>query len=163
MDPRSTCVVLAEAAKRLGERASSTVVYMDAGVENVNASVDALLEEWPLERVLARVDVTWSNSMIEAFWRSLRHQWLYLHPLDSVQTVRRLVRFYVREHNSVMPHAAFGGQTPDEVYRGEGAGVPDELAAARAAARAKRIAENRAARCERCPRPPPAGENEVAA
>lgn len=163
MDPRSTCAILAEAAKRLDDAAASTAVYMDSGVENVNHQVDAVLEEWPLERILARVDVTWSNSMIEAWWRSLRHQWLYLNTLDSVATVRRLVRFYVREHNSVMPHSAFDGQTPDEMYFGRGETVPDELAKARAAARVRRLAENRASRCERCPRPPPAGDDRVAA
>ena len=38
-------------------------------------------------------------------------------PIGSVE---RLVEFCVREHNSVMPHAAFNGQTPDEVYFGTG-------------------------------------------
>jgi hypothetical protein len=33
--------------------------------------------------------------MIEAWWRCLKHQWLFLHSLDSVTTVRRLVAFYV--------------------------------------------------------------------
>ena len=54
--------------------------------------------------------------MIEAWWRSLKHQWLFLHPLDTVATVRRLVAFYVDEHNRVLPHSAFRGQTPDEMY-----------------------------------------------
>jgi len=54
--------------------------------------------------------------MIEAWWRSLKHQWLFLHSLDSVSTVRRLVAFYVDEHNRVLPLSAFRGQTPDEMY-----------------------------------------------
>jgi len=32
-----------------------------------------------------------------------KHQWLFLHSLDSVTTVRRLVAFYVQEHNTVLP------------------------------------------------------------
>ena len=62
--------------------------------------------------------------MIEAWWRSLKHQWLFLHSLDSVTTVRRLVAFYVDEHNRVLPHSAFRGQTPDEMYFGTGDAVP---------------------------------------
>ena len=58
--------------------------------------------------------------MIEAWWRSLKHQWLFLHALDSVTTVRRLVTFYVDEHNRMLPHSAFRGQTPDEMYFGTG-------------------------------------------
>jgi hypothetical protein len=53
--------------------------------------------------VLAFTELKFSNSMIEAWWRSLKHQWLYLHPLDSVSTVRRLAEFYVHEHNRVLP------------------------------------------------------------
>ena len=58
--------------------------------------------------------------MIEAWWRALKHQWLFLHSLDSATTVRRLVEFYVQEHNRVLPHSAFRGQTPDETYFGTG-------------------------------------------
>jgi putative transposase len=60
-----------------------------------------------LHRVLAQVEVTFSNSMIEAFWRSLKHQWLFLNSLDNIARLRSLVAFFVEEHNTKMPHAAF--------------------------------------------------------
>jgi hypothetical protein len=69
----------------------------------------------PLARVGAQVEVTFSNSMIEAFWRSLKHSWLFLHALDNFAALARLVEFYVTAHNQVMPHSAFEGQTPDEM------------------------------------------------
>ena len=100
----------------------------DAGVENVNAQVDALIDTGVLRRLLALTELKFSNSMIEAWWRSLKHQWLVLHPLDGVTTVRRLVEFYVAEHNRVLPHSTFRGQTPDEMYswhRERGAGGAD--------------------------------------
>ena len=68
--------------------------------------------------LLAKVEVAYSDSMIEAFGRSLKHGWLFLNRLDTFAAVERLVEFYVRQHNSVMPHAAFNGSTPDEVYFG---------------------------------------------
>ena len=40
----------------------------DSGSENVNGDVDDLLEGEELRRVLAQVEVRFSNSMIEAFW-----------------------------------------------------------------------------------------------
>ncbi|MCL2726616.1 MAG: integrase core domain-containing protein [Polyangiaceae bacterium] len=91
-----------------------------------------------------------SNSLIESWWRSLKHRWLYLHPFDIFATVERLVAVYVQQHNSVIPHSAFNGQTPDEMYSGSGASVPDQLARARAAAQDARIAANRALTCEDC-------------
>ena len=42
-------------------------------------------------------------------------------------TVRRLVAFYVDEHNRVLPHSAFRGQTPDEMYFGTGDTIPADL------------------------------------
>jgi len=79
--------------------------------------------------------------MIEAFWRSLEHSWLYLHSLESIESLRRLVDFYVRQHNGrkrsfrVIPHAAFEGQTQHEMYFARGDPVAVKLAAARIKAR----------------------------
>jgi hypothetical protein len=89
-------------------------------------------------------------ALIEAFWRSLKHSWLYLHPLDSIAALRRLIGFYVKAHNEVMPHSAFEGQTPDEVFFGIGDEVSKRLAEARDSARKKRMKENRAAGCGVC-------------
>ncbi len=88
--------------------------------------------------------------MIEAFWRSLKLSWLYLHSLDSFAALRRLIEFYVTAHNEVMPHSAFQGQTPDEVFFGIGDQVAKRLAEARESAREKRMKENRAVRCGVC-------------
>jgi len=88
--------------------------------------------------------------MIDAWWRSLKHQWLFLHPLDSVATIRRLVTFYVDEHNHVLPHSAFRGQTPDEMYFGTGDAVPTDLMSRAAAAGRARVATNRSPSCETC-------------
>jgi putative transposase len=151
LDPMNTCQVLREAAR--GRAASAaTSVYMDAGVENINGKVDEFVGRGPLERVLAQIDVSFSNSMIEAWWRSLKHQWLYLNHLDSLATVRKLVAFYVEQHNAVMPHSAFKGQTPDEMYFGGGDLVPDELAARRREALRRRLERNREVACAACPR-----------
>jgi putative transposase len=75
---------------------------------------------------------------------------VYLNSLDSLARLGSLVEFYVEEHNTRMPHAAFDGQTPDEMYFGTAANLPAELAAAREQARAARLASNRAMSCDRC-------------
>jgi len=146
----ATCRVLRDAAKEVIGNVGGTLVVTDAGSENVNRDVDVELDDSNLERVLAQIDVTYSNSIIEAFWRSLKHSWLYLHGLESEPELRRLIAFYVQAHNGVMPHSAFDGQTPDEVYFGRGGEVAAELAVGRARARDARLARNRAARCGVC-------------
>jgi transposase InsO family protein len=162
LNPLSTFHVLSDAASNLRGNQPADVV-MDSGIENLNGTVDALFDSVRLRRVLAQVDVTFSNSLIEAWWRSLKHRWLYLHHLDSIATVRRLVAFYVREHNEVMPHWAFNGLTPDEVYFRKTDGVVETLRAGRVVARAERLRANQAVSSPSCPRAPPRESSEAAA
>ena len=145
-----TCRILREAVVQLNDCPRHAIVVADAGSANVNGAVDDLLDGEGLTRVLAQVEVTFSNSMIEAFWRSLKHSWLYLHALDSLASLHRLIEFYVKAHNEVMPHAAFEGQTPNEMFFGTGDEVTQQLSAARETAREKRMKENRTARCGVC-------------
>ena len=149
--PVNSVAVPLEAGRGATPSETTPVVLADAGVENVNALVDDLISTGLLRRVLAFTELKFSNSMIEAWWRSLKHQWLFLHPLDSVTTVRRLVAFYDDEHNRVLPHSAFRGQTPDEMYFGTGDAVPADLMVRRATARRTRVEANRSASCETCP------------
>jgi putative transposase len=149
--PVNSVTVLLDASRAATPSETTPVVLADAGVENVNAQVDDLITTGVLRRVLAFTELKFSNSMIEAWWRSLKHQWLFLHPLDSVATVRRLVAFYVDAHNRVLPHSAFHGETPDEMYLGTGDAVPADLRSRAAAARLARVEANRSTACERCP------------
>ena len=137
--PVNSVTVLLDASRAAPPSETTPIVLADAGVENVNAEVDDLIATGVMRRVLAFTELKFSNSMIEAWWRSLKHQWLFLHPLESVTTVRRLVAFYVDEHNRVLPHSAFRGQTSDEMYFGTGDAVPADLKARAAAARRTRL------------------------
>ena len=148
-DAEFTAKLLLDAVRNMNAPGVPTLMT-DGGPEYFNAAVDELERSGVLKRVLAQTDIQFSNSMIESWWRVLKHQWLYLNTLDTLATVRKLVAFYVDQHNSHLPHAAFYGQTPDEMYFGRGAEVPKRLQAARAAARQARLAANRALRCQTC-------------
>jgi transposase InsO family protein len=149
LEPTATCQLLLAAGKHM-VFAGRPLLFADSGIENINSEVDDTLLSACLERVLAQVDVAYSNSMIEAFWRSMKHQWLYLNSIDSIERLRVLVAFFIEEHNTQMPHSAFCGQTPDEMYLGTAVDLPAQLAAARSKARAERLAANRAMTCDRC-------------
>ena len=147
----NTCAVLLEAGKHLvAAGLSATTLVADSGSENVNADVNALLAATGLQRVLAQVEVSYSNSMIEAFWRSLKYNWLFLNQLDTIKAVEALVAQYVHEHNSVMPRAVLGGRTPDEVYFGQGERIAEFLQWRPTEARQARLMANRTRSCEEC-------------
>ena len=134
----------------LGAGPNKPTLVVDGGVENFNSAVDELVRTDLLRRVLAQTEIRSSNSMIESWWRVLKHQWLYLNQLDSVKTVERLVAFYVEQHNTRLPHSAFKGQTPDEMYFGTGDDIPQKLEKERQAARKLRLKTNRAMSCGSC-------------
>jgi transposase-like protein len=146
--PGVTAQLLLDASKSM--TSDKPMVLVDGGVENFNSAVDKVVESGLLKRVLAQTEIHFSNSLIESWWRVLKHQWLYLNTLDSVTTVRKLVAFYVEQHNRHLPHSAFRGQTPDEMYFGIGSDIPKQLAASRIDARQLRMEANRKQTCPRC-------------
>jgi putative transposase len=90
---------------------------------------------------------------VVAFARSLKHPWLYLNTLDTLAHLQALIAFFVEEHNATMPHSAFAGQMPDEMYLGTAKSLADQLVVARGKARERRLAVNRAVSCHRCAMP----------
>ena len=123
--PAVTAELLVEAGREIEETKPQLLV--DGGVENYNSAVDKLVDSGLLKRILAQTEIRYSNSLIESWWRVIKHQWLFLNTLDTVASVRKLVAFYVQQHNSHLPHSAFKGQTPDEMYFGTGDDISQKL------------------------------------
>ena len=150
LSPLTTCEILAEAAKQLPELPTTVTLLTDSGVENVNETVDEFLLSGVLRRVLAQVEIVESNSLIESWWRGLKHSYLFINSLDNRVAVERLVSFYVQQFNEIMPHSALNWRTPDEVYFGRAEDVPVQIEQARRAARQARMTTNRATSCDSC-------------
>ncbi len=150
LQPANTVAILLEAAKHVDPSEGSPSLLVDGGSENFNSEVDEFIKNGTLQRLLAMTDVMFSNSMIESWFRAIKHQWLFMNTLDSVSRVEKLVEFYVAEHNGRIPHSAFQGQTPEEVYFGTGGRIPDDLEAARVTSRQIRLEKNRAVSCSAC-------------
>jgi hypothetical protein len=92
-----------------------------------------LITSGVLRRVSAFTELKFSNSRIEAWWRSLKHQWLFLQSWDSVTTVRRLVEFYVHVSLRTSPQPALRASAsparPEQAIQRSPLPVPSELAA----------------------------------
>jgi hypothetical protein len=134
--------------RKVGARGTSLLA--DSGVENVNADVEEALKSTGIGLVLAQIEVSYSNSMVEALWRQMKHAWLFLNRLDTLATVERLVAFYVEQHNVVIPQWVHRGRTPDEVFNGDAVELPERLHEAHRDAIRDRIAANRRLNCDSC-------------
>ena len=118
MSAATTRAMVVEALDQSGVLPDHVRVLTDGGTENVGISEVGDV----IKHVIAQVDITQSNSMVEALWRQMKHRWLYLHTLDTVEAVRKIATQYVSDVNELIPRVELGGRTPDEAYRGE---VPD--------------------------------------
>ncbi len=69
----STVAVLRTAARGAVSAEDVPTLVAYAGVDNVNAGVDEFNVSGVLRRVLALRDISFSKSLIEAWWRTLKH------------------------------------------------------------------------------------------
>jgi hypothetical protein len=61
--------VLLDASRAAVPLETTPVVLADAGIDSVNAQVDALISAGVPRRMLVLMELKFSNSMIEACWR----------------------------------------------------------------------------------------------
>ena len=56
------------------------------------------------------------NVFVERLWRSVKYEEVYLRAYDSVSHARASLARYMEFYNTVRPHTAHGGKTPDSAY-----------------------------------------------
>ena len=155
VNAKNSVETLALAKQRAAELIETTApvnVMMDPGTENNNGKVLQFVSSKNLIRTLARVDVHYSNSMIESLFRMLKNNYLYHQGIHTIEDLTRKADFYFREHNHVIPLASHRGARPAEVFLSAwGEAQQAELRANKAAALKARKATNLAPPCKVCP------------
>ena len=147
-----TVEVLATAKKNASNMNDVTTVLTDPGSENNNRMVKEFTISQNMRRVLARVEVHYSNSMIESLFRMLKNNFLYHQDIRNIQDLERKARFYFTQHNQVIPQAVLKGSTPFESYRRLWTKQnEDDLKTQRTEAVIARRIQNLAPPCHVCP------------
>ncbi|MEY4065715.1 MAG: hypothetical protein RIR26_1923 [Pseudomonadota bacterium] len=127
-------------------------VLVDSGTENLNRHVDHLVQSGIIKRTIAQLDISFSNSMIESFFRTIKHRWLFMLSLDDLASVRKHVGAFIEDYNTLIPHSALRGATPMEMYLGRWLPAQvDELKNAEERAREVRRITNLNSSCGVCP------------
>jgi len=91
-------------------------LIVDGGGENKSRSVKNLEDKGHFKKQIARFEISFSNSMIETLFRSLKHNYLYHRDIRRLLSLRKEVDFWFKEHNERIPHTAFKGETPLERF-----------------------------------------------
>lgn len=118
-DGLKTAALLEQALKKARDsktRDKKLRLIVDGGSENKNSNVKEVEDQSDLRKQEARFEISFSNSMIEAVFRSMKHNYLFSQNIRNFKTLVKHVNFWFKEHNDVMPHTAFNGETPDELF-----------------------------------------------
>ena len=67
------------------------------------------------------------NIMIERWFRSLKTEEIYINEYASPRELRKAIRNYICQYNTLRPHEALGYETPESVYRSCFASTPADL------------------------------------
>ena len=57
------------------------------------------------------------NIWIERFWRTIKTEYVYINPVDTVRELRRGIGQYIEYYNNQRPHQGIGHQLPMARYR----------------------------------------------
>jgi transposase InsO family protein len=151
---KMTKALIEDACRRATSSKCNTVpnVIVDSGTENLNRQVDQLIQSGIIKRTIAQLDISFSNSMIESFFRTIKHRWLFMLSLDDLASVRKHVGVFIEDYNTLIPHSALRGATPLEMYLGLWLPAQmDDLQHAEERAREERRIANLSSACGFCP------------
>jgi transposase InsO family protein len=137
-----------ETIRKALKKNSAGSLMMDGGTENTNRKVEKVLLHNNIKRIISKEDVRWSNSIVEALFRSLKNNFLYFKISKTIDELKRKINFYFKQHNNVIPHSSFDGAVPCEMYQEKWNQEKENNFAARIQfSLAQRIFENRRLSC----------------
>ena len=79
---------------------------------NNNGAVEILLESIPLKKRITGVDVTFSNSLIEAVNKILKYRYLFRGPIPDLAHLATAVMKAIEDYNNQL-HWTLWGLTPN--------------------------------------------------
>ena len=133
------------------QQESETLLLCDGGPENNNKHVDGFLEQTiiPIKKLIAQKDIQFSNSMIEAFNKTLKYRHLFQNNILDFKSLNKHLAKFIPEYNNVRPHCAHKYLTPAQVYCGQTVDIK-KIKKQYEEAKKNRILENKKVVCPVC-------------
>lgn len=126
-------------------------LIVDGGPENNNIHVDRFINRSAvnIKKLVALRDIQYSNSMIERANRTLKYRYLHPRQIRDKKHLERTLSYFIKDYNTIKPHGSLEGLTPKEAW--EGYSLPSTFRTdVLKQARVKRLAYNKAHRCQKC-------------
>jgi len=101
-------------------RPDKLLFLTDGGSENVNSTVSGFINSTniPIKHIIAQKDVVFSNSMIEALNKTIKHQFLYTYQITTKKQLETILKETVSIYNTIRPQMSLSGNTPLETFNG---------------------------------------------
>jgi len=117
-DTLDTRPVLAAVENAVEKYGTPAIINSDQGCQFTSDDYKQLLRSFGIRQSMDGKSRWADNIMIERWFRSLKCESLYISEYETPKELRRLVRDYITEYNTVRPHKALDYRTPEDVYTG---------------------------------------------
>lgn len=153
---KNVLIALYEAKEHIHElhpELLNTQLIADGGSENNNRFVEEFLNNNDLpiiKKLIAKIDISFSNSSIEAVNKILKRYFRHHQP-STFSQVKACLKSFKIDYNDVRPHSSLSHLTPSEAYLSQSFDIlfPD-IPKLKEGATRNRIIENQRYNCGRC-------------
>ena len=105
--------------KQISEKPPQIMFMTDGGSENKAEVLDYINQpDINIKKIIAQIDVKFSNSMVESFNSLIKYRSLYLHDIPDHNALIRHMTEFIPVYNNDRPHYAHKYLTPEESYFG---------------------------------------------
>ena len=100
----------------IGTYGSPEIMNTDQGSQYTTAEWENILKENGIRISMDGRGRCKDNIWIERFWRSIKQEYVYLHPTASVRELRDGIDRWIRFYNYERPHQGLKGAIPSSIY-----------------------------------------------
>jgi len=95
---------------------SGSIHHSDHGVQYTSHEYTSFLKSKGIQISMTGNGKCYDNAQAERIFNTLKHEYGFKECFESLQSVRKEMRLFVKSYNDVRIHAALDYQTPREVY-----------------------------------------------
>ena len=92
------------------------IINSDQGCQFTSAAWVSALNEADITISMTGKGRCLDNVYIERFWRSLKHEEVYLNDYDNVDELEQAIDAYIKFYNTQRPHQSLNYKTPEAIY-----------------------------------------------
>jgi putative transposase len=116
-DTLDAAPVLQAVRKATGMHGVPSIINSDQGSQFTGKEYTSLLKSQGIRQSMDGKARWVDNVVIERWFRSLKHERIYINEYNSPKELRRGIAEYVEEYNNKRPHQSLDNNTPKQAYK----------------------------------------------